>query len=117
MRQCTTRHTFVFFFFNDTATTEIYTLSLHDALPIWDAVTCGGRPAGVGPSHGGGGGGGAAARPGGGARGLRQPVEPRSEEHTSELQSRQYLVCRLLLEKKKKNSIHYFNYSFFYSPV
>src|SRR3712207_9526330 len=92
---------YCFFFFNDTATTEIYTLSLHDALPIslsrssahgddrrlvtYDAAArlqshlrlprlrpCpGGRPAG------------------------------RSEEHTSELQSRQYLVCRLLLEKKK----------------
>src|SRR3712207_9314760 len=92
---------FLFFFFNDTATTEIYTLSLHDALPISDGPRClvgtfyirltkyrryccpaqskekmraPGRPAG---------------RPG------------RSEEHTSELQSRQYLVCRLLLEKKK----------------
>src|SRR2546422_9461586 len=88
----------LFFFFNDTATTEIYTLSLHDALPI-----C--RPAGAG--------------------GLRRckllavrvpgPVPPvrlrvcpscrlgrRSEEHTSELQSRLHLVCRLLLEKKKQ---------------
>src|SRR3712207_7515710 len=88
----------VFFFFNDTATTEIYTLSLHDALPIYR------RQAGIG----------------------RQPqtldqrrqrrgevliftdaepmpghVDTRSEEHTSELQSRQYLVCRLLLEKNK----------------
>src|SRR5258707_3830132 len=88
-----------FFFFNDTATTEIYTLSLHDALPIsprsgaflgdggvavvdyasqrvlvWDSA---GRP-----------------RPPVGRRG-------RSEEHTSELQSRQYLVCRLLLETKR----------------
>src|SRR3712207_9180346 len=92
----------LFFFFNDTATTEIYTLSLHDALPIW-------------------------LLPRGAARGqfrlgheqvervllrvdrdavarLRQRDVPafRSEEHTSELQSRQYLVCRLLLEKKKK---------------
>src|SRR5216684_8345321 len=73
---------FLCFFFNDTATTEIYTLSLHDALPIlqgpcvrsfderddvWQAPT-------------------------------------RSEEHTSELQSRLHLVCRLLLEKKKKNN-------------
>src|SRR3712207_8772549 len=90
------------FFFNDTATTEIYTLSLHDALPISG---------------------------GGGARAGRQVHRPeatrsasaaqvlcaaprrrrfgtdrdaRSEEHTSELQSRQYLVCRLLLEKKKE---------------
>src|SRR5256885_15752397 len=89
------RISFVFFFFNDTATTEIYTLSLHDALPIsigggvaeilnrlvplaeelelnikWDVMTGG---------------------------------EDRSEEHTSELQSPCNLVCRLLLEKKKKN--------------
>src|SRR6266851_10196312 len=67
-----------FFFFNDTATTEIYTLSLHDALPI--------RPR---PRH---------RRPG-----RRPPAGPggRSEEHTSELQSHHDLVCRLLLEKKK----------------
>src|SRR6266550_8719216 len=72
---------FFFFFFNDTATTEIYTLSLHDALPISST----GRP----PSHS------SAATP-------RWPPR-RSEEHTSELQSRLHLVCRLLLEKKKKN--------------
>src|SRR5438874_13824210 len=83
---------FFHFFFNDTATTEIYTLSLHDALPI---CTCSRRSsAGPGPaptwrSRGGPG-------PAGTARG------PRSEEHTSELQSRRDLVCRLLLEKKKK---------------
>src|SRR3712207_9476204 len=96
-----------FFFFNDTATTEIYTLSLHDALPIYggegvqvDArlpllhlagqVEVGGaRQVGVDAAlHA------YLGRPGG----------PRSEEHTSELQSRQYLVCRLLLEKKKKKS-------------
>src|SRR3712207_6913009 len=91
---------FFCFFFNDTATTEIYTLSLHDALPIsWaGAGLLGGR---VGIDAG--------------------PIRAmllylvsynlynlvlyylvRSEEHTSELQSRQYLVCRLLLEKKKK---------------
>src|SRR2546428_13750481 len=70
-----------FFFFNDTATTEIYTLSLHDALPI---STCQ-RP------HP------APCRPGCTTRSTR-----RSEEHTSELQSRSDLVCRLLLEKKKK---------------
>src|SRR3712207_9090598 len=90
-----------FFFFNDTATTEIYTLSLHDALPI-----CGLRLA---PAHGllplpgphGRGQDGDGARPGRGA--LRQQGRAgRSEEHTSELQSRQYLVCRLLLEKKKE---------------
>src|SRR5438477_8039241 len=91
-----------FFFFNDTATTEIYTLSLHDALPIF-------RPHGVPDRRG------AElhhARPGGPAHardvallldrtaGLR-PLR-RSEEHTSELQSHVNLVCRLLLEKKKK---------------
>src|SRR3712207_7561917 len=78
------------FFFNDTATTEIYTLSLHDALPIY--------PRGTGAS--------AASRARRGARARearprgRRGSDPRSEEHTSELQSRQYLVCRLLLEKK-----------------
>src|SRR2546422_11736223 len=77
-----------FFFFNDTATTEIYTLSLHDALPI-----C--VPAGRPLPRGGG-----PAPAGDGARFGRQ----RSEEHTSELQSRLHLVCRLLLEKKKKKS-------------
>src|SRR3712207_7805557 len=98
---------FSVFFFNDTATTEIYTLSLHDALPILP-IRCG-RSAGhvkipgltgtcvgmlvlsrvVARSR----------------RGRNLPDDQltatRSEEHTSELQSRQYLVCRLLLEKKK----------------
>src|SRR3712207_7832818 len=97
-----------FFFFNDTATTEIYTLSLHDALPILGkddhrGVLRGQRrslPAlgrvepdddrhGQGEQHG----------------DARQHQQTRSEEHTSELQSRQYLVCRLLLEKKKKSNI------------
>src|SRR5215467_16066717 len=80
---------FFFFFFNDTATTEIYTLSLHDALPIFPPVRTG-----------------VTVRP-------PRPAQPqvasmsggRSEEHTSELQSPCNLVCRLLLEKKKKN--HY----------
>src|SRR3712207_9176292 len=89
-----------FFFFNDTATTEIYTLSLHDALPIFPLIYL----MGVAPS----------------VYSVAAPVfvvaddrthqrvlvqigsRLRSEEHTSELQSRQYLVCRLLLEKKKK---------------
>src|SRR5215203_924638 len=71
-----------YFFFNDTATTEIYTLSLHDALPISEDNR---RPR---LSE--------AGQPLRGVESLR-----RSEEHTSELQSRQYLVCRLLLEKKK----------------
>src|SRR2546430_5966520 len=78
---------FFFFFFNDTATTEIYTLSLHDALPI--------------------------SRPTPGAL-QRWPPPPRraalvsqarSEEHTSELQSQSNLVCRLLLEKKKNTDL------------
>src|SRR3712207_8067242 len=87
-----------FFFFNDTATTEIYTLSLHDALPICafdhlrrvlneEALVAALHRFGlalelVGLVAG-------------------QLLDVRSEEHTSELQSRQYLVCRLLLEKKK----------------
>ena len=109
------------FFFNDTATTEIYTLSLHDALPIYRSV-------GLHPAQ--------AVRLGRGKRvqvveadfldtaatqdpavkndryfaefagrhGTRGGEVVRSEEHTSELQSRQYLVCRLLLEKKKKKT-------------
>src|SRR5689334_24126775 len=78
---------FFFFFFNDTATTEIYTLSLHDALPICRASRRR-RPS-------------AARRgPASSTRGTR--ARWRSEEHTSELQSQFHLVCRLLLEKKKK---------------
>src|SRR5215216_8159141 len=74
---------FFFFFFNDTATTEIYTLSLHDALPILPRH----RRARATPAH-------------------RCDTWARSEEHTSELQSPDHLVCRLLLEKKKKKKIH-----------
>src|SRR3712207_7758042 len=90
-----------FFFFNDTATTEIYTLSLHDALPIWVPVWMSVVVIAVPvPSAR------CSRRPGGGpCRRRPTPGSPviarRSEEHTSELQSRQYLVCRLLLEKKK----------------
>src|SRR6266436_10356960 len=73
-----------FFFFNDTATTEIYTLSLHDALPI-SASSCSRRCRTVQAI-------------------TAAMVTPRSEEHTSELQSRLHLVCRLLLEKKKKKN-------------
>src|SRR3712207_7309521 len=80
----------VFFFFNDTATTEIYTLSLHDALPISVPAERVVVARGV-AAHG--------HRLG--VRGRRVARGARSEEHTSELQSRQYLVCRLLLEKKK----------------
>src|SRR3712207_7100783 len=86
----------MFFFFNDTATTEIYTLSLHDALPIWRSRP--GPPTGCSASWT------SRRRParGRGWRCGRWRTSPgsRSEEHTSELQSRQYLVCRLLLEKK-----------------
>src|SRR3712207_9290201 len=94
---------FCLFFFNDTATTEIYTLSLHDALPISHEASAEPTAAaltrrGEGPAAA------PAGRPRSGGRLPRVHVArgPRSEEHTSELQSRQYLVCRLLLEKKKK---------------
>src|SRR6266480_8021712 len=83
----------IFFFFNDTATTEIYTLSLHDALPIFCSTLSAASSAsssfalasGVRPSK------------------CAMYFDSRSEEHTSELQSHVNLVCRLLLEKKKKN--------------
>src|SRR2546428_169563 len=83
-----------FFFFNDTAPTEIYPLSLHDALPISPeaprAARRAARPDALGP------------RTGWPARERGAPARARrSEEHTSELQSRSDLVCRLLLEKKK----------------
>src|SRR2546430_9573401 len=85
---------FRFFFFNDTATTEIYTLSLHDALPILQRNRGADRD---------------------GSRDRRDLVGPgeslgprrRSEEHTSELQSQSNLVCRLLLEKKKIEQMLY----------
>src|SRR2546429_3768839 len=87
----TTKVFIFFFFFNDTATTEIYTLSLHDALPIWTSIvsfvsTCRASAPRL-------------SRPDSGSERRRR----RSEEHTSELQSRLHLVCRLLLEKKKTN--------------
>src|SRR5437667_4915683 len=76
----------IFFFFNDTATTEIYTLSLHDALPIYPRQI-------------------AHAETEGADQTLDVDLERlRSEEHTSELQSHHDLVCRLLLEKKNKNT-------------
>src|SRR3712207_8825936 len=94
-----------YFFVNDTATTEIYTLSLHDALPIYDrreiklpsflqyraglathVIASKSTAAIIATASG--------------------PNSVRSEEHTSELQSRQYLVCRLLLEKKKEQITH-----------
>src|SRR5215467_16289954 len=81
---------FFFFFFNDTATTEIYTLSLHDALPISSPSwrPCRSRPP-----------------PRWRSSTLRRWWTSRSEEHTSELQSPCNLVCRLLLEKKKIKEI------------
>src|SRR3712207_8741443 len=93
------------FFFNDTATTEIYTLSLHDALPISRPATeteisgetplasdaCSGRF-------------GRRSSPANASSNSAVAV-CRSEEHTSELQSRQYLVCRLLLEKKNLHCV------------
>src|SRR3712207_9360497 len=92
------RFNYLIFFFNDTATTEIYTLSLHDALPIFGLINiqfaiknetvyvieANPRASRTVPFI------------------AKAYQEPRSEEHTSELQSRQYLVCRLLLEKKNK---------------
>src|SRR5688572_13197916 len=101
-----------YFFFNDTPTTEIYTLSLHDALPIstsarvftkasdWRTAAIRARSSPPG-------------RRSNGSSGPRPSTSPsiavlvaRSEEHTSELQSQSNLVCRLLLEKKKKNRIN-----------
>src|SRR5256885_16658703 len=86
---------FIFFFFNDTATTEIYTLSLHDALPISRSHFFAIAPAATRTSVSR-----ADARPP--PRASRMPYFCRSEEHTSELQSPCNLVCRLLLEKKKR---------------
>src|SRR5690606_41511397 len=83
----------VLVFFTHSATTEIYTLSLHDALPILAEARHGGRHHILGQVDQDG------AGPAGGGQG-----EGRSEEHTSELQSRENLVCRLLLEKKKKQN-------------
>src|SRR2546429_3768318 len=82
---------FSFFFFNDTATTEIYTLSLHDALPISNVsgglCTCTTSKPSLQKIH----------------SEKKNDIAVRSEEHTSELQSRLHLVCRLLLEKKKSS--------------
>src|SRR5437763_11084462 len=92
---------FLFFFFNDTAPTEIYTLSLHDALPILVALAPGGSsrpPPNIIPAK-------LTFAWGRDVPTLYLVAEDdtaRSEEHTSELQSPMYLVCRLLLEKKKK---------------
>src|SRR5205809_2573399 len=80
---------YVFFFFTDPATTEIYTLSLHDALPISRAVAD--RERRWRENH---------------VEACAATASRRSEEHTSELQSRLHLVCRLLLEKKKTQHFH-----------
>src|SRR2546422_5457037 len=92
-----------FFFFNDTATTEIYTLSLHDALPIFcHCLNHGARRVALAPvdrvldPH--------RAICAGRANDVDHALGERSEEHTSELQSRLHLVCRLLLEKKKNKT-------------
>src|SRR2546430_8739218 len=93
-----------FFFFNDTATTEIYTLSLHDALPI--SLRCR-RPGCSVPRCSGCRNRNARRRrraPPARRRHARSRRHHRSEEHTSELQSQSNLVCRLLLEKKKKTT-------------
>src|SRR3712207_9018014 len=87
------RQTAEFFFFNDTATTEIYTLSLHDALPISRRPPADRSRDRAGRRD-------QAADSERSATPRHRDVTARSEEHTSELQSRQYLVCRLLLEKK-----------------
>src|SRR3712207_7569195 len=106
------------FFFNDTATTEIYPLSLHDALPIWTTRTFHGisrtsatalrpcaitihrpraEPVATAPTP-------AAKVSSSAASTVRLVIRPRSAEHTSELQSRQYLVCRLLLDINKTHT-------------
>src|SRR5256885_4083174 len=92
-------NTIRFFFFNDTATTEIYTLSLHDALPIWHW-----RP-GRTPAWPAGAAAPAARRLPAGHQAVVGLVHQRSEEHTSELQSPCNLVCRLLLEKKTSKNL------------
>src|SRR2546428_7100259 len=96
----------MFFFFNDTATTEIYTLSLHDALPICVGEAHEQLAAldGLALGHG-------ALDDAGGDLGAHVHLQgldrrARSEEHTSELQSRSELVCRLLLENKSKRGVH-----------
>src|SRR5690242_21678220 len=93
-----------FFFLNDTATTEIYTLSLHDALPIFQAILGTAAQHGVEMAVD-------EINSGGGIGGKKLEIDladsGRSEEHTSELQSHVNLVCRLLLEKKKSTNTLY----------
>src|SRR5437762_10656013 len=103
-----THHFSLFFFFTAPATSEIYTLSLHDALPISKVVAaCRDRdiPVRTLPTV---------------FELLRGGVQLRSEEHTSELQSPMYLVCRLLLEKKKKHNLSPIQQSplrLYYTPI
>src|SRR2546423_11040197 len=87
----------LFFFFNDTATTEIYTLSLHDALPIYPNWRDHNADFYQAPAH-------EARDSEHDVKGKMGHDDSRSEEHTSELQSLAYLVCRLLLEKKKNSA-------------
>src|SRR2546429_2992623 len=91
-------HKSIFFFFNDTATTEIYTLSLHDALPIlpWATWARSARSRSKKAT--------ASSAPATSRAKAASSDNTRSEEHTSELQSRLHLVCRLLLEKKKNTT-------------
>src|SRR3712207_8909549 len=101
MRRPPSSTVYAYLFFNQTATTEIYTLSQHDALPVSrsragpSAPPASPPPASTSRRRA------PAARPTPSRRCTRLAPGTRSEEHTSELQSRQYLVCRLLLEKKK----------------
>src|SRR5439155_27079974 len=102
---------YLYFFFNDTPTTEIYTLSLHDALPISPAgfstkveeqlakVKSAGRAVPLTEEQ-------AGELAAWAVSSYQIKIGARSEEHTSELQSRGHLVCRLLLEKKKQKIIH-----------
>src|SRR5436309_5079965 len=87
------------FFFNDTPTTELYTLSLHDALPILPYLIAARLSA-------------TTDRPAMPNAMVRRMSRSRSEEHTSELQSRENLVCRLLLEKKKSYTMWYISQTF-----
>src|SRR5437588_7971965 len=105
----------LYLFFNDTATTEIYTLSLHDALPISRPTPTPGSPSTARPTNWG-----CAPtppcftvisrRPGTGSTTCAGSGGRRSEEHTSELQSHSDLVCRLLLEKKKRKEHKTYQY-------
>src|SRR2546430_12191442 len=92
----------IIFFFNYTATTEIYTLSLHDSLPIWAARSSAtpeiSAPTTIHPAR-------ASQMASAPSPQPTSSARPRSEEHTSELQSQSNIVCRLLLEKKKRNYI------------